>query len=185
METFGLIIFYSVMLIGLVLVVFGLPGTVVLWLDALIYGWLTHFQSVSGKLILGLLALTVVAEVADNLLTAAGARRHGTSKQGITASIIGGIVGAVLGSNLIPFLGLLGLAAGPVGAILLTIIGPLAGAFAGSFLSVYWVEQRRGADKQTARRAGYGAVVGRAGGMILKLTLAVVMIVLLVRTVSA
>lgn len=185
METVGLIVFYVVIAMALLSLPFGIPGTVIIWIDALIYGVLTQFERISGELVVGLLVLTIVAEMADNLMSAAGAKKYGTSKKGIVASLVGGLIGALSGSHVAPLLGAIGLTMGPVGAVVCVMIGPVLGAFAGAFVGVVLVELRQGKDRPAAFRAGLGAMLGRFAGIVLKLALAVVMVVLIVRALGA
>jgi uncharacterized protein YqgC (DUF456 family) len=152
------------MLAGLISIPFGFPGVLIILLSALFYAIATHFAAGIGGVFLALLCvLTLVAETADNWLTALGAKRYGASTQAIWLSFLGGIVGAIaLGA---PF------------AFILGPLAPVAGGFAGAFLIVVAAEYYRRRDAGDALRAGWGTFVGRLAGMVLKVVIAAAMIV--------
>ncbi len=104
---FGLeIVVLAVMLIGL----FGLlttviPGLVIIWAAALVYGVVSGFH-LAGVLIFIVLTIAMIAgSLADNVLMGASARRTGASWLAIAVSLVLGIVGTLV---LPPFGGLLG-----------------------------------------------------------------------------
>jgi uncharacterized protein len=156
----GAIILLVLMVLALLSTIIGVPGTLVIFLLALLYGWLTQFSTLTGRTLLILLAMAVPAELADQLLGIWAARRYGASARGIIGSLIGGILGAVLLNGLLPIVG--------------GVIGGFAGAFAGALL----VERHVQGDWQAARRAAWGNFLGRAAGIMLKLMVGVVMIVI-------
>jgi len=174
----GNVIFVLVLLLGFVAAVLGLPGTVLILLASFVYSACTHFQVIHWWLLLTLLGLTVVGEAGDNLLSAMGARKYGTSTRGMFVAVAGGLAGAVVGGLFVPFLGLVGLSLGPVGGVLLSLLAPIAGAFAGGFGAAYLHELRAGKPRREALRAGWGAFFGRALGVCLKLAIAGVMVAL-------
>jgi uncharacterized protein len=97
-----------------------------------------------------------VAETADNWLMALGARKYGASRGSIWMSFLGGVLGAiVLGPILVWFLGFL---------------SPFLGAFLGAFMSVVLYEYfKTRKNPGEAVRAGWGAVLGRFLGLLLKM----------------
>jgi uncharacterized protein len=144
-------------LIGLGMAAIGLPGTFLLVVVAGLYGYATAFQSLSPYFLAMLLILSLIAEVADNLIGAAWAKRWGSSFRGIVGSMLGAIIGAAVGSAIAPIVG--------------TIVGGLIGSFAGAFAFEY----HRMRDHHGAARAGWGAFAGRVVGILLKLAICVVM----------
>src|SRR5262249_27787630 len=100
---------------------------------------------------------------ADNWLSAIGARRHGASTGSIWLSFIGGIAGALL-------------IGGPL-AFLFGPLGPIAGGFAGAFIIVVLHEWHRRQNLPDALPAGWGTLLGRMAGMVLKVVISVAMIV--------
>ncbi|MGD9208954.1 MAG: hypothetical protein PVH39_10745, partial [Syntrophobacterales bacterium] len=65
LEMLALVILILSMPAGLIAVVLGLPGTWLILATSFFYGWLTGFAIITSKLLLGLLALAVVAELLD------------------------------------------------------------------------------------------------------------------------
>lgn len=155
-----LTIFVVILFIGLFSIIFGLPGTFLILGDVIIYSWITGFEKIGFKIIIVLVFISLLAETIDFLLGIEGARRYGSSKTGVALSIIGGIIGAILMTPV-----LLGLGA---------IIGVFLGGFAGAFLGEY-LEQRK---LKPALRAGYGSLIGKIAGTLVKGSLAIVMVVI-------
>ena len=150
LEYAGLTIFILVMLIGFFAILLGLPGTLVILFDVLVYALVTGFDRIGLGTLLALVAISALAESLEFLFGITWARRYGTSTRGIAASIVGGIIGAVVLTPL--FLGL--------GALIGSFLGALAGAFAVEILS-----QR---ELKPAARAGFGALMGRLAGLFAK-----------------
>ncbi|MBN2397087.1 MAG: DUF456 domain-containing protein [Deltaproteobacteria bacterium] len=160
LEAAGLTIFVVILLIGVFSVIFGFPGTFLIVGDVVVYALITGFEKIGLKIIIVLVLISLLAEAADFLLGIAGARRYGSSKKGVLLSLIGGIIGAIA---LVPVM--LGLGA---------VIGAFLGGFAGAFLGEY-LERRK---LKPAFRAGYGALIGRVAGVLLKGSLAIAMVVI-------
>jgi uncharacterized protein len=152
------------MLAGLVSILFGLPGAAIILACILVYALFTGFSGGIGvALFIALSVLTLVAETADNWLTAVGAKRYGASTGSMWLSFFGGLVGAIIVG------GPLSLVFGP--------LGPVAGGFAGAFAVVVLYEYNIHHDWQEAFRAGWGTVLGRMAGMVLKVIIAIAMII--------
>ncbi len=152
------------MIAGLISIPFGFPGSLIILGCALAYAWFTHFAAGIGvPFFIMLCVLTLVAETADNWLSAVGARRFGASTSSIWLSFIGGIAGAII-------------IGGPI-AILLGPLGPIAGGFLGAFLIVVLHEYSVRGDIREALHAGWGTLLGRMAGMILKVVISVAMII--------
>jgi uncharacterized protein YqgC (DUF456 family) len=140
------------MVLALMLIFLGLPGTWVivglvgvwagLFAPAGVFGW-TFFL-----LLIGMAAIGEVVEFAAGYY---GTRRFGGSNKGSLGGMIGAIVGGILCAPL--FFGF--------GALL----GALGGGFAGCFL----LEKVHGASGKDASRAAMGATLGRFGGFVVKL----------------
>jgi len=152
------------MVLGLVLIPFGLPGTIIIFASVLIYAVATDFLGGVGVVLVVILGLlTLISETADNWLTALGARQYGASRAAMWLSLLGGLTGAIL-------------IGGPL-AFVLGPFGPIAGGFAGAFLVVVLYEYSQGKEPRAALRAGWGTFVGRLAGIVLKVVIAVTMIV--------
>lgn len=147
------------LLVSLIVIPFGLPGTFLIVLAAALYGLVTGFLDISWTTILFLLGGAIVAEGAEAAAGIVGAKKYGSGGLGIVASMGGGIVGAVLG---VPFF--FGL-------------GAIPGALAGAFAAAVAVERISGRPTKEAFRAGWGAFVGRLAGTGLKGAMAVAMAV--------
>lgn len=155
------------MLFGLATIPFGFPGTFIILLSVFIYALLTDFSAAIGvPFFIFLGVLTLIAETADNWLTAVGARRYGASTGSMWLSFLGGLLGAVL-------------IGGPM-AIIFGPLGPVAGGFAGAFGIVVVYEFYRHHNWNAALRAGWGTFLGRMAGIVLKLVISVAMIIAVV-----
>src|SRR5207244_2640278 len=94
---------------------------------ALMYAVLTGFNAAIGwSLLIVLGGLMLIAETADNWLTAVGAKRYGASKTSMWLSFFGGLFGAIVLGSPLAFI------TGP--------LGPVIGGFAGAFLIVVGYE---------------------------------------------
>ena len=153
-------IFVLILIVGIFSIIFGFPGTFLILGDVIIYSWITGFEKIGIKIIIALVVISLLAEAIDFFLGISGARRYGSSKSGVVLSIIGGIVGAIMMTPILFGLG--------------AIIGVFLGGFAGAFLGEY-LEQRK---LKQAIRAGYGAMIGRIAGTLVKGSLAIVMAII-------
>ena len=150
---------------GLGLNLFGLPGLWLMVVSHLLYGWATGWQLVGWHSLLALLLLATSAEVAEFVAGAAGSKKAGGAFRSALGAIVGGFAGGILGAILIPFV---------------PILNAIAGACVGSFLGAALMEStslRR--DVDTARvawrshwhrvgKVGWGAFTGRLWGILLK-----------------
>jgi uncharacterized protein YqgC (DUF456 family) len=164
MEAMATVLLFAGMLLGLALIPFGLPGMTVIFVFVLLYAILTGFNAEVGLLFLIMIGVfTVIAETADNWLTALGAKRFGASTRSMWLSLLGGLAGAIL-------------IGGPL-ALLLGPLGPIVGGFAGAFLIVYGSERLHGRNTREALRAGWGTFLGRTAGIVLKFVIAIATVV--------
>ena len=146
----ALVILILVMPVGLIAVVLGLPGTWLILLTSVLYSWVTGFSVITYQMLLGLLALAVVAEVMEFWSGLWGARRYGGSKRAMLGTLIGGFIGAII---LTPMLFGFG-----------SVVGAFFGAFVGGFVITY-LEQRK---MSQAMRVGWGGLLGRVFAMVFK-----------------
>jgi len=164
MDILGTIFLFLGMGLGLLIIPFGLPGVALILISALIYSSITDFEAAIGiKFFILLCVLTVIAESADNWLMALGAKKYGASRGAIWLSFLGGLLGGLLG--------------GPLLALFLGFLGPFVGAFLGAFLTVFLYEYARQKPTDQALRAGWGTVLGRMAGIVVKMTIGVAMVV--------
>jgi uncharacterized protein YqgC (DUF456 family) len=145
--------------LGLALVPLGLPGLWVMVAGVVGYGWLTDFRSVGIATIAVVLGLAFLGEIIEAWLGFRFARTFGGSRRSAWGALAGGIVGAGLG-------------------VPIPIVGSVIGAFLGSFAGAALFEYSLSRAPETAVRAGWGAVVGRATAAAAKIALGVVIAVL-------
>lgn len=160
LEIIGLTIFILVLFVGIFSTLFGIPGTIIILLDVILYAMITGFEKIGIKLIIVLIVLSVLAEAIDFALGMMGAAKFGASSKGVRASVIGGVIGAVVMTPT-----LFGL-------------GTVMGIFLGGFTAVLIVELIRQRQLKPALRAGYGAFLGRFGGIFVKGFFSLIMIIL-------
>jgi len=161
MSVLATILFLLVIFLGVASLVFGMPGTIVILIAAIVWGWASGFEEITGGMLFCLALLTVLGEVSDYFFGIVGARRFGSSRRGIVCSLIGGFLGAL------------------TGAPLLFGLGAVLGAFAGAFLGAVVVELFTYGFSQwrKAVRSGWGNFLGRVAGMMTKMAIAVGMAV--------
>jgi uncharacterized protein YqgC (DUF456 family) len=126
-----------------------LPGTPLILAGALVHALVTDFTPIGVGRLLILAAITALAQVLDYLAGALGAKKFGGSLWAVIGAVIGGV---------------LGLFFGPPGLVL----GPVVGAIAGEFL--------KSGELEHSLRAGFGALVGMAVGLLARFTLAFTMV---------
>ena len=152
------------MMLGIISIPFGLPGAAIVFGCALIYAAATDFSGPIGWPLFTILGiLTLIAETADNWLSAIGAKRFGASTKSIWLSFLGGLLGAIILGSPLTFI------AGP--------LGPIVGGFAGAFAIVVAYEYKQRKNLREALRAGWGTFLGRMAGMVLKAVIAVAMFI--------
>lgn len=116
---------YVLMLLGLIgAVVPLLPGPMIIWAGALVWAWGDGFVRLGWPTLLLLLLLALVAWASDFLINMLVSRRAGASWKAIAGSIVGGLLGGIALSGLIPVAG--------------SLLGALIGAVAGAFAVEYW-----------------------------------------------
>ena len=140
LEIGGLTLFILVLLFGACSILFGLPGTIIILVDALIYAAVTGFEKIGFKVLVTLLILSVLAELVDFAVGMAGVVRFGSMRTGFWAFVIGGLIGASL---LTPVL--LGL-------------GIILGAFVGGFTAMLIVEILARNRLKPSLRTAWGAI---------------------------
>jgi uncharacterized protein YqgC (DUF456 family) len=159
-EIAGLTIFIFVLCAGIFSIIFGIPGTIIILIDAIMYAFVTGFEKIGIKIILALVAITILAEGLDFVLGISGAARLGITKRIVFISALGGLAGAMV---LTP--ALFGL-------------GAVLGIFLGGFACVLMFELLHQSRLKPALRSGYGALLWRVAGTLAKGSCALVMIII-------
>ncbi len=145
--------------VGLALDVVGLFGN---WIILVAVGaaWaLTGFEHFGIWPLAGMLVLAVLGEIIEMLAAGYGAAKFGGGRGAIIASLVGCLAGAVLGTPLFPVVG--------------TLIGACLGAFVGAAGHELLLMRQH---PSAALRTGFGAALGKVGGMVAKLGVGFIML---------
>jgi len=134
-----------------VLLVFGLPGTWLLWLVATVFAWWTDFRWVGVETVGALLVLATLGEVLEFWLGASAARRVRPSWKVTAGALLGGFVGTL------------------AGAPVLFGLGALVGSLLGTFLGAAAAAGLEGAHLREVLLIGREAMRGRWRGFLAKL----------------
>ncbi len=142
-------------ILGLVGVILPfLPGTPLILLAAVVYGFGFGFQQIGTGIYIALAILTLFSLVVDYITTSLGAKGFGASKAGMIGAALGALFGFLLGN--------------------------LPGLFVGPFIGALLGETLWGKGSEGSFKAGLGAAVGVLGGMVVRFLLALAMLALLV-----
>ena len=145
-------------LAGLLLIPFGLPGLWVIVLGILGYGWLTDFRTLGVGLLVLVLGLALAGELVEAWVGFRFAQRYGGSSRAGWGALAGGLVGAIIG-------------------VPVPLVGSVIGGFVGAFVGAALFEYSRARRSEGAVMAGWGAVLGRAVAVGVKMGLGVVLVV--------
>lgn len=144
-----------IMLLGLIGIVLPIvPGTVLIFLAALVYALLEGFQAVGWPTLVVLGLLTIVATTADIWASSIGAKMGGASGWSVVVGFVGGLVGFVLFT--------------------------LPGAIIGAFLGVLLTEIARVGDLRKALKAGGGWAVGWVLSTVFQVAIGLAMVAIFV-----
>ena len=145
-------------LVGLVLIPLGLPGLWVILLGIIGYGWITEFSTLSTGFLVLAIGLAILGEVLESWIGFRFAKRYGGSSRAGWGALVGGLVGAIVG-------------------VPIPIIGSVIGGFVGAFLGAALFEYSRARHAEGSVKAGWGAVLGRAAAVAIKMGLGLAMVV--------
>ncbi|HID39720.1 MAG TPA: DUF456 domain-containing protein [Calditrichaeota bacterium] len=143
--------------VSLLSIFYGMPGNFFMVISSLFYGIGTGFESYSLTFIIILLGIVVALEAVEFILISFTAKKYGSSKWGIFGAVVGGIVGAISGAFVTPVVG--------------AIVGSVVGVFLGAFLMEFMIHK----DVKGGIVSGFGAFLGKIGGMSIKVIGAVTM----------
>lgn len=91
------VILLGIMLFGLFsLLIPVLPGLVIIWVPALVYGLVNGFTWLSGILFAAITLLMIAGSLADNVIMGARARQQGASWLAIGVAVLMGVVGSLV-----------------------------------------------------------------------------------------
>lgn len=143
-------------ILGLVMIPFGMPGTLVMFAAALCYYLLVPGGGIGLMTVIGVGVLMAIAEGLEWVLASRFTRKYGGSRRAGWGAIIGGMVGAFLG-------------------VPIPIVGSIAGAFAGAFIGAFVFEWSREMNHGTATRVAWGALLGRVIAAAIKVAIGLAM----------
>lgn len=150
---------YLLMILGLAGSILPiLPGPLLIWLGAILWGWVDGFQRLGWPTLIILGVLMVLAWTSDLFMSTFGTRRAGASWKAVAGAIVGGIVGAVLLTGVLPIIG--------------TILGTILGAVIGILVIEYYDK----GNWRQALRASRGYIFGSLAARVLELFLSLLMI---------
>jgi uncharacterized protein YqgC (DUF456 family) len=154
----GNIVLILILLAGVGLTLFGLPGNLVIVLAAAGYGYWEGFARFDSGFLLALGGIFLGGEAVEFVAGMLGAKRQNASGRAVAAAFLGGVAGAVAGSIILP------------------VLGTLAGAVAGAFALCYAAEYGKTGDRDKAARVARGAAAGLLVGTLFKLAVAIGMV---------
>lgn len=145
------------MVVALFLIPLGIPG---LWVMIGVLTLAAAADEVSPWILMFLVAIAVLAELAEWAIVSRTSARWGGSRKAFWGAILGGIVGILVGLPVpLPILG--------------PLLAGLFGTFAGAALITLWETRAL----RSAGRVGLGAVLGRAFAAAAKTAAGVVILV--------
>jgi uncharacterized protein YqgC (DUF456 family) len=146
----------AVILLALVMIPLGLPGTWIIAAAAATYRILLPNGGVGWFTVACVTILAIIGAAADLALAGKYARKYGGSRRAGWGAVIGGLVGAFIG-------------------IPVPIIGPVLGAFAGAFIGALALELTAGTTGGDATRVATGALLGRVIGAAINVAIGLMM----------
>jgi uncharacterized protein YqgC (DUF456 family) len=153
----GIALFFAAMLLGLFLIPFGIPGTLLQVLAALILR-LESATLMRWRWVALFFGLALFGEFIDFLSSQFGAKKFGGSRSAAWGALIGGFVGAFFGS-LIP----------------VPLIGTVIASFIGTFVGAILGEMRH--EGKLKLHVGFGAILGRAVGVSVKMFIGFIILI--------
>ena len=160
----AVLLLIGAVLLGLIMIPFGMPGTLVIFGAALCYHLLVPAGGIGLLTVVAMGILMIIAEGLEWVLTSRFTRKYGGSKRASWGAIIGGMVGAFFG-------------------VPVPIVGSVIGAFVGAFIGAFVFEWSRHGGTGVATRVAWGAFVGRVTAAALKVAFGLVMAVWMVAAV--
>jgi uncharacterized protein YqgC (DUF456 family) len=148
----------AAIVLGLLMIPFGFPGTLVIFAAALCYYLLVPGGAIGLTTVIVMGALMIVAEGLEWILTSKFTKRYGGSRRAGWGAIIGGMVGAFLG-------------------VPVPVVGSIVGAFVGAFAGAFVFEWSRGTEMRGSARVAWGAFIGRVVAAAMKVGIGLAMAV--------
>ena len=146
----------ALMVISLLLIPLGLPGA---WIMVAILAAGAIYKVVGFFTLVIVVAVAAVAEVLEFVFVKRLNQQYGGSKKAFWGAIVGGILGVIIGAPI-------------------PIIGSIIAGFLGSFIGSAAVTLAETRNIDSARRVGWGVVLGRALAAVVKTFAGLVILVL-------
>ncbi len=154
----GFVVFILILFAGVYLSLFGLPGTIIIFLDVLFYALFTGFAEVGWKLILFLLVTAILTEAIDFWAGSTRIYKIPITKKNIWGTLFGAVAGMIIFTPIFR---------GP---------GIWGGFFIGGLAGLLMMERIRQSHLKSPNRATGGAFLAMIGRKTLKGALALIMI---------
>jgi len=166
------LLFVLIGIVSIVGIIFGVPGTWVILITALIIelsdGLWRDPDAAGGSFTLwvfiGCVVLALLGEAAELFSGMYGAKRGGSTRRGMWGALFGGIIGAVAGTFMLPV------------PLVGSLVGSVAGTFAGAMIMELGNPELRTSG---AVRPAIGATLGRLAGTIIKIPVGITVLVVL------
>jgi uncharacterized protein YqgC (DUF456 family) len=162
----SVLLLIAAIILGLIMIPFGLPGTLIIFVAALCFYLLVPHGAIGLTTVIVMGVLMAVAEALDWVLASRFTRRYGGSRRAGWGAVIGGMIGAFMG-------------------VPVPIIGSVIGAFVGAFVGAFIFEWSRGTTSGAATKVAWGAFIGRVTAAAVKVAIGFVMAVWIVLAVIA
>jgi uncharacterized protein len=146
----------ALMALSLFLIPLGLPGA---WIMVAIVAAGAIYKMVGVLTVLLVIAIAAVAEILEFVFVKRLNTEYGGSKKAFWGAIIGGVLGVIIGL--------------PV-----PVVGSIVAGFVGSFIGSAAVTLAETRNMQSARRVGWGVVLGRALAAVVKTFAGVLILVI-------
>jgi uncharacterized protein YqgC (DUF456 family) len=152
---------YALMTLGLIgAVVPVLPGAILIFAGALLWGIADQFVHIGAPTLITLGVITALTMVSDFLLSTMNARKVGATWKTIAGAVIGGMLGGLISSVPVPLFG--------------TVIGAGIGAAIGVTLVELWLRK----DLRTALRTAQRYCLGSLTSVAINLALCLLMLLI-------
>lgn len=152
----AVLLLVAAIVLGLLMIPFGFPGTLVIFAAALCFYLLVPGGAIGLTTVVVMGALMIVAEGLEWVLTSRFTKRYGGSRRASWGAIVGGMVGAFLG-------------------VPVPVVGSIVGAFLGAFAGAFVFEWSRGTEMSGSARVAWGAFIGRVVAAAMKVAIGLAM----------
>jgi len=146
----------AAIVLGLLMIPFGMPGTLVMFVGVLCYYLLVPAGGIGLTTVIGIGVLMAIAEGLEWILASRFTRRYGGSRRAGWGAVIGGMIGAFMG-------------------VPVPVVGSIIGAFVGAFIGAFILEWTGGATSGASTRVAWGAFIGRVTGAAVKVAIGLAM----------